>query len=105
MLRLLVLASVAHAGKQDRSFAQISIDGPVDTPPPKGSALDQEIQALDELIKAQQKKLAALGALRKAGTAPPDDARGHVCRASRGVEGARVRLERKTTAGSAEGRG
>ena len=76
MLRLLVLASVAHAGKQDRSFAQISIDGPVDTPPPKGSALDQEIQALDELIKAQQKKLAALGALRKAGTAPPDDDEG-----------------------------
>ena len=76
MLRLLVIASIwatAYGGKQDRSFAQISIDGPVDAQPNKGSALDQEIQALDELIKAQQKKLAALGALRKAGTAPPDD--------------------------------
>ena len=76
MLRLLVVASVAHAGKQDRSFAQISIDGPVDAPQPKGSALDQEIQALDALIKTQQKKLAALGALRKAGAAPPDDDEG-----------------------------
>ena len=79
MLRLLVIASIwatAYGGKQDRSFAQISIDGPVDAPQPKGSALDREIQALDDLIKTQQKKLAALGALRKAGTAPPDDDEG-----------------------------
>ena len=43
MLRLLVIASIwatAYGGKQDRSFAQISIDGPVDAPQPKGSALD-----------------------------------------------------------------
>ena len=80
MLRLLMFVSIcatAYGGKQDRSFAQISIDGPVDAPPQqKGSALDQEIQALDALIKTQQKKLAALGALRKAGTAPPDDDEG-----------------------------
>ena len=76
MLRLLVVASVAHAGKQDRSFAQISIDGPVDAPQPRGSALDQEIQALDALIKTQQRKLSALSALRKAGSAPPDDDEG-----------------------------
>ena len=30
------------------------------------------VQALDALIKTQQRKLAALGALRKAGAAPPD---------------------------------
>ena len=79
MLRRLIFVSIcatAYGGKQDRSFAQISIDGPVDAPQPKGSALDQEIQALDALIKTQQKKLAALGALRKAGTAPPDDDEG-----------------------------
>ena len=85
MLRLLKIISIcatAYGGKQDRSFAQISIDGPVDAPQPRGSALDQEIQALDALIKTQQRKLAALGALRKAGAAPPDDDEG-TCAARR----------------------
>lgn len=74
MLRLFLVASIAATalgGK--KQSAHIAIDGQATQ---QGSALDREIQALDDLIKVQQKKLAALGALRRAGAPPAEDDEG-----------------------------